>query len=551
MLVTLGDDDRAESPRSDEEAWLDAPADCRLDPMDEGHVRSLPLGIAGGGDASYTFDVPCDLERGGEPARFNGRGAAHSARMAETYERSFRGAASRPPAPMASSRQDFENDDPGVFTDNGVAPVFSSGSEVDAATGAIRRLVLDEHGAEIKWPWEGGSAERPPPGALSEGRPLRAGPGPDHVAAYFAASSPYHDPIGAHAADATVQAGLNAATADGKGGENSTGVRKYKAFCRKYGRAVLRPIDPNAPLWVKLSEEQWCMRFISEIIDDASLAVVTGRGYFGAACAWHLRKTGVGFGAGMDMKRLTAMVKGLKKLRDGPPQQMRRGISPKQLREGMDIVYPPVTRENVNIRAMLSTGLQGLMRGRELGAEGSFDHELDVARGDISTATAERLAFFCRPAKNMRHTRGKTVPIVIGGGGDFIDACAEVTRMLELDPTPPGRAATTPMFRKANGSAFVTDDIRDIVRQICIAIGLDPMLFGAHSLRIGGATALFAAGADPIHIRTMGRWSSDCYRLYVRACFQQTLAWTRKLGSQQVHDIQGTYERNAQETEEY
>ena len=160
---------------------------------------------------------------------------------------------------------------------------------------------------------------------------------------------------------------------------------------------------------------------------------------------------------------------------------MRRGISPKQLREGMDIVYPPVTRENVNIRAMLSTGLQGLMRGRELGAEGSFDHELDVARGDISTATAERLAFFCRPAKNMRHTRGKTVPIVIGGGGDFIDACAEVTRMLELDPTPPGRTATTPMFRKANGSAFVTDDIRDIVRQICIAIGLDPMLFSART----------------------------------------------------------------------
>ena len=76
---------------------------------------------------------------------------------------------------------------------------------------------------------------------------------------------------------------------------------------------------------------------------------------------------------------------------------------------------------------------------------------------------------------------------------------------------------------------------------------------GNYSLRIGGATALFAAGADPIHIRTMGRWSSDCYRLYVRACFEQTMAWTRKLGSQLVHlhDVQGTYERRAQETEQY
>ena len=151
----------------------------------------------------------------------------------------------------------------------------------------------------------------------------------------------------------------------------------------------------------------------------------------------------------------------------------------------------------------------------------------------------------------MKHRRGKTVPILIGGGGEFLDACVEMQRLFELDPTPVGREATTPLFRKPDGAAFTTDDIRAVVRQICFAIGEDPLLFGAHSLRIGGATALFAAGADPIHIRTMGRWSSDCYRLYVRACFEQTMAWTRKLGSQLVHDVQGTYERRAQETEQY
>ena len=151
----------------------------------------------------------------------------------------------------------------------------------------------------------------------------------------------------------------------------------------------------------------------------------------------------------------------------------------------------------------------------------------------------------------MRHRRGKTVPLVIGGGGEFVDACAEVRRMLSLDPTPVGEDKSTPMFRKSDGSAFTTDDIRNIVRQIVVALGLDPDMYGAHSLRIGGATALFAAGADPMVIRTMGRWSSDCYRLYVRACFEQTIAWTRCLGSLRVHDVQGTYERRAQETEEY
>ena len=283
----------------------------------------------------------------------------------------------------------------------------------------------------------------------------------------------------------------------------------------------------------------------------ATIAVDTARSYFGAASKWHLRKTGISFAAGMDMKRLGEMVKGLKKLRDGPPAQMRLGISPAQLRRGMDIVFPPTSPENVNIRALLATSIQGLLRGREAGCEKTFDPDTDVARGDIATADEERLAFFMRPAKNMRHRRGKTVPIVIGGGGDKIDACLEVRRMLDMDPTPPGMAATTPMFRKPNGAAFTTDDIRNIVRQIVLALGLDPELYGAHSLRIGGATALFAAGADPIHIRTMGRWSSDCYRLYVRSCFEQTLAWTAKIGSQDVHDVQGTYARQAQETECY
>ena len=90
------------------------------------------------------------------------------------------------------------------------------------------------------------------------------------------------DQLGSHAADATVRAGLAAATSDGLGGENSTGVRAYKAICRKHQRAILRPVDPNAPLWVKLSEETWAMRFIAEIIDDRTVAVATAQGYFGA-----------------------------------------------------------------------------------------------------------------------------------------------------------------------------------------------------------------------------------------------------------------------------
>ena len=495
------------------------------------------MGDAAGVGESYGMHVPGDVARDVTPPQLRG-GAARREAMHDAYVGAFAGAA-------ASAHSS------GAVADDGeeaVCPVFGDGYGDGAGfRGARRRIVLDERGDEICWPWEGRREESPPEGY----QPGNVGSRDIVAERYFAAAGPRGCELGSHAADAMVQAGLAAATTDGNGGENSTGVRAYKAFCRKHQRVAVRPIDPNAPLWVKLAEEVWAMRFISETIQDRTVQVATARGYFGAVNRWHVRKTGIGFAAGMDMQRLSEMVKGLKNLYDGPPRQLCRGIAPQTLRRGMDAVYPPVSAENCNIRAMLATGLQGLMRGRELGCEGRFDGARDIARGDISTLTKERFAFFMRPAKNMRHRRGKTVPLVIGGGGECVDACFEVQRMLEMDPTPVGQEATTPMFRKADGAAFTTDDIRNVVRQLCVAVGEDPLDFGAHSLRIGGATALFAAGADPLHIRTMGRWSSDCYRLYVRACFEQTIAWTRKLGSQQVHDVQGTYERNAQEVEEY
>ena len=55
-----------------------------------------------------------------------------------------------------------------------------------------------------------------------------------------------------------------------------------------------------------------------------------------------------------------------------------------------------------------------------------------------------------------------------------------------------------------------------------------------HFLRISGATALFAAGGSELLIRTMGRWSSDLHRLYVRCCYKTCSEWGAKIGSADV-----------------
>ena len=62
-----------------------------------------------------------------------------------------------------------------------------------------------------------------------------------------------------------------------------------------------------------------------------------------------------------------------------------------------------------------------------------------------------------------------------------------------------------------------------MVKAVMAAVGCDPSRYGAHSLRIGGATAALAAGVTPSLIRLMGRWSSDVYELYCRMSMESAM----------------------------
>ena len=330
-------------------------------------------------------------------------------------------------------------------------------------------------------------------------------------------------------------------------GEDTTGVRAWKDFCYRHNVDPTMCLDPNAPLSQKLKMELFCMRFICSIVEERMIAVDTGAGYFGQVQGWAAKKTGIKLCGGLKLSRLPAMLKGLKRIIGQPAKKIRRGVAAQKLKQAMDLLLDPKDPLHANIRAALAVAFQGLLRSAEYCSNKRASKEKLLkslpARSDIAALDHEKMVMMMCPCKNMTHLSGKTVPLVIGAGGAYIDAVKEVANLLQVDSVPKAYDANTPLFRDPRTGVPLTYEVMlDIIKKLMIAVGEDPDEFGTHSLRIGGATALYAQGATPMVIRTMGRWSSDCYRLYVRACYEASLAWTMKAGSACVTDVAHTFD---------
>ena len=355
-----------------------------------------------------------------------------------------------------------------------------------------------------------------------------------------------------HPIDARVNSALDDASARGDRGRNSTGVRAWHVFCHAMGQSPVRPMERNAPLWVQLEEEWLAMRFVCSLVEVKGIAAQTASNYFSQFQGWHHLEHGVKLAGGIALERLPKMVKGLKRQQGARPQKVRRGLAPHLLRKAMDLCLDPRNPVDANKRAALATAFQGLLRGAEVAVKTGtrWKESMHMSRSDVKRCDSVVLAMMIHPCKNMKHLSGKTCPLVIGAGGTHIDAAAEVANLLRVDGVGEARGASTPMFRDPRtGLALDTDGLQNLVRAMMQRIGEDPMEFGTHSLRIGGATALYAAGATPMVIRTMGRWSSDLYSLYVRASFEQAIAWSKRAGSTTVHDLAGV--RDFDEVDSY
>lgn len=339
---------------------------------------------------------------------------------------------------------------------------------------------------------------------------------------------------------------LDAANADRHGGRHSTGVRWWVLF-NVWGRMRSPIPDPR-----RLREDWQYAVEIEDLIEDFAvwLAICRPSGrqishesiakYVSSVRAWYRRFYRARLGLGAEQSRVRDILKGYAREVPQPPPLEREGCTPADLRAGMDAVYTGASPLDAMWRALLSVAEVGLMRGCEVALDDSrgerFEPDQHLLPADVTflrSAGVESVRLRMRKRKDLRVLRGKHDSVLVAGGGRHLDAVRELARWLRVRAQL-GLPADGPLFCDAAGAAVTVSQVRDAVRECMRAAGRDPRLFGAHSLRIGGATAALAAGVTPERIRVMGRWSSEVYAIYCRLSVEAALQVSGAISSAEV-----------------
>ena len=353
---------------------------------------------------------------------------------------------------------------------------------------------------------------------------------PDFYAAYRAGS----------------QAARNNQVARGDGNDSHAAVSHWKRFFL-YGQKIspVRTVDATSPYHERLDELDLAEAYCWWLVTQVGVSVETAWEYLGIANAWHERFFYRSIAGGLPRARIKRMLDGMQNMTGRPiERRVRVGVRPQHLRAGIDAL-PSVS---ANMKALeeacfgatarcgeLASGFpRGEFRPQSHPTRADLDFEYD-ARGVPIAATLMLVNSKARGAERFRKLQ-RRLPMT----GRYLSPGDRLYRLVMVDdPVPDHLKHSTPLFRDpATNSILTVSEVRGTLRRQMAAIGRDGSVYGAHSIRIGCATALAFLKAPITAIKAMGVWKSDAFLNYTRSCRTQYMSYLTAACGADVDDFE-------------
>ena len=214
------------------------------------------------------------------------------------------------------------------------------------------------------------------------------------------------------------------------------------------------------------------------------------------------------------MPQLEYVIRGMKR-RSQAPTQTRLPITPEILK-GMKQAWQqhPNSRDAAMLWAASTMCFFGFLRAGEVvtPGDGAFDPAVHLAYGDVRVSDHQDPQFIevhIKASKTDPYRRG--VKIYLGRASGELCPVAAVLGYMICRGARPG-----PFFTFSDGRYLTRERFVEAVRKALARAGHTSRHYAGHSFRIGAATTAAREGIQDSLIKTLGRWESTAYTLYIK-----------------------------------
>lgn len=284
----------------------------------------------------------------------------------------------------------------------------------------------------------------------------------------------------------------------------SSAQKKYLTFCNDI-KAIPLP----------LNEQQLC-RFVV-FLDDSHLQHSTIKGYLSALRRFQIVQ-GMGDPFVSSWPLLEYVLKGIKsrQAKKVPlSAKARLPITPPLLLAMRSFWEKDKHNvDNIMLWAACCTCFFGFLRSGEVTVPSmnSYDKDIHLSVGDVllvSPQSPVAVQVFIKASKTDPFRKG--VKVYLGSTSNSLCPVAAVAAYMAVRGMKPG-----PFFKFKDGKPLSRESLVKRIREALAASGFDATQYSGHSFRIGAATTAAAVGIEDSLIKTLGRWESSAYLLYVK-----------------------------------
>ena len=227
------------------------------------------------------------------------------------------------------------------------------------------------------------------------------------------------------------------------------------------------------------------------------------------------------------MYRLWMLLGSLDKRSDKKPRRL--GVTPEMLRWVIAATVisqsdPSDSLDGAIIRAAVLTAWFFMLRAKEYCDSNGIDYAMIMRGVDVKFIEEEidgemqvvGITVQFRKTKTDQEAYG-TCKTMYRSGDPGLCVVEALVDLRQLAPRRfgTGPEALQPLFRWANGTVLKRVQVQNILQKAAKALGLPAERFMSHSLRIGGASALFQATGEIELVKRTGRWSSSAVQRYL------------------------------------